>query len=231
MLLLAIGPVIPILVAVGAAGVLGVTYLLTRKRGDALPPANDVPSLPPKPGEPDEPAPGDLPPTPAIVEGLVGNYEDSAFHEAKSGDSIARVVRKVLNGISSGKGNNVAMQAGLRRLMNRSTWNRTLYGEPMDDPYDYNGIATNRMFQAKHEDAVGVMRAGFMPARNISASGKREGPATRWGDPWIPALNRNAIQLGVSDPDLMLAQPWEDGTPATEPPPQLFEALQERPAA
>lgn len=227
-MLTAIAPFIPILAGLAAAGLIGTVWFFTaRGQPGELPDPGSAKPL--GPGE--SPVPGDLPPASAVVEGLIGGYDDAAFHETRSGDSINALVTRTLNKISPGSGNVPAMIGGLRRLLNRSSYNRQYYGEPMpSDNYAFNGVAVNRAFMPKHEDAAAILRTGFLPKRNIDANGKRIGPSTQWGDPWVPALNHNAVRNGVSDPDLMLAPPWPDGTPATEPPPELFEALSVRPA-
>lgn len=234
MLLLAIAPVIPVLAALSAVGLIGGFYWYTKREGAELDPLGPTPTpgvLPPPKPEPNGPIEPPPPPASAVVDGLTGQYDDAAFHDTSSGDSINALVTKTLNNISPGEGNRPAMIGGLRRLLNRSQWNRDLYGEPMpNDAYNFDGVAVNRVFMPKHENAIAVMRSGFMPQRNIDQNGKRVGPSTAWGRPWVPALNHNAIQNGVSDPDIMLAPPWPDGTPATEPPPELFEILVSRDA-
>jgi len=231
-----VAPLVPVLGAVAAASLLGGFWWYSKRDDGELAPLGPPgvpPSLPPAPGPNDPNIPGrndENPNAPsAVIDGLLGVYEDAAFHETQSGDSINRLVTKTLNAISPGAGNKPAMISGLRKLLNRSKWNRDLYGEPMgSDNYAFEGVAINRVFMPKHEDASAVMKSGFFPKRNTSLQGAREGSSTSWGDPWVPALNHDAVRNGVSDPDIMLAPPWPDGTPATEPPPELYAALRVR---
>lgn len=222
--MLALAPIVPILAGlVLAAGGVGVWWFTAGRRKELQPgkpagqlPAADDPNVPP--GAPAE-----------LVDSLTGTYTDGAFHQTQSGDSINGLVTKTLNKISPGRGNEPAMIKALRVLLNRSSFNQTLFGEEIaGDAYAVDGQAINRFALPKHEDTIAVMRLGFLPERNIDDNGNRIGPSQKWGDPWVPALNHDAVKAGVSDPDLLLSQPWEDGTPATEPPPELFAVLEER---
>lgn len=223
MLIIAIAPIVPILAAVGAGGIItGVWYFTSKDDTGELEP----PSPGPQNGGTNG---GETKPTDAVVEGLIGEYEDAAFHNTLANDSIDRVVLRTLNKIDPGAASSNSLFQGLRRLLNQSEWNRKYYGENMpNDPYRFEGQAVNRFASPKHEDAVGVMRTGFFPKRNINANGTRIGQDAKWGDLWIPALNHVAVKARQGNPEILLAPPWSDGRPATEPPPELLAVLRER---
>lgn len=219
--MLALAPIVPVLVALGVAGSSALVWLWARGRKKQL---GDVPKTPLGPG--DEPIPKGSPSE--LVDLLTAEFTAGAFHPTQSGDSVNEVVTKTLNRISAGKGNDPQMIGAVRRLMNRSSFNRTLFGEPSDGTYAIDGIGVGNFAMPKHEDTIETMRLGFLPERNIDDNGKRIGPSQKWGDPWVPVLNIEAVKAGIEDPDLLLGEPWADGTPATEPPPELYAVLEER---
>lgn len=220
--IIAIAPVVPVLVALGLGAAATGAWLWSRDDADQLPPGK-------KPGgtgggdTPGKGAPSEL------VEQFEGTYTDGKFHNTMAGDSVNKLVTKTLNAIAPGQGNKPAMIGALRRLLNTSEFNRKLFGEAIaGDNYLIDGIGINRFAQPKHEDTVEVMRLGFVPERNINANGSRVGPSQKWGDPWVPRLSRDAVIAGISDPAILLGPAWADGTPATEPPPELLAVLEER---
>lgn len=223
-MLLAVVPVaVPILAALALVGGAIALYFYAAEDDAVLEPGKQPGVLEPGIDEPGPGAPAEL------VDSLAGSYIDGKFHRTESGDSINAVVTKTLNKISAGRGNEPQMIGALRRLLNRSQWNRDLFGEPMpQDNYAFEGQAINRFALGKHENTIEVMELGFFPVRNIDANGKRIGPSLNWGDPWVPPLNHQAVIDGVADENLLLAGVWEDGTPATEPPPELMAVLEER---
>lgn len=225
-LLLAIHPaliVAPVLLGTAAIG--GGVWYFTRGKKRPLAPPRKPGELPPGP-EPPGPTPiGEL------VDQYVGIYEDAAFHDTQSGDGIIRVVTRVLDGIDDGAGDDKNMRAALGTLINASQWNHDLISTPTtDDPYrDADGMGIHpSAWKPRHENMIGTMRAGFLPVRNIDAAGKKVGAGSSWATPWIPALNHDAVRNRAADPAILLAQPWPDGTPATEPPPALVDELRER---
>lgn len=222
-MLLAIVPVIlPVLAGVALVGG-GVLLWWYASDGDQkLEPGN-------KPGQL---GPGDTPGPGApkeLIEQYAGTFEDGKFHQTQSGNSIAGTAYQVVKKIAPEQANSPGVVGAVRRILNMSEFNRAYFGEPRpEDNYAVEGVAINGAFMPKHEDTVGVMSLGFLPIRNIDAEGTRVGPSTEWGDPWVPALNHDAVKAGATDPALLLAGTWEDGTPATEPPPEVFAVLEER---
>ncbi len=224
MLLAVVPAIVPVLAALGVVGAGALVWWYSVGRDNKLEPGEQPGVLPPGTG--DEPGPGA---PKELVESLTGLYTDGKFHQTQSGDSIAKVAYQTVKKISPTAANSPQVVGAVRRLLNQSAMNRELFGESMpDDNYTFDGVAVNRFAMPKHEDTVAVMELGFLPVRNIDANGKKVGPSSKNGDLWIPALNHEAIQGGVADETLLLAGTWEDGTPATEPPPELFAVLEER---
>lgn len=221
-MLLALAPIVPILAALGLAGTAVAFYLWGRGRDQQL--GNGKAVKPLGPGE--EPKPPGAPSE--LVELWSGRNVDGRFHDTQSGDSVNGVVTKVLNAISPGAGNDPQIIGAVRVLINRSEFNRTLFGEPGEGTWSVDGMHVVNAFMPKHEDTIETMSLGFWPVRNIDASGKRVGPSQKWGNPWIPNLNHEAVIAGIEDPDLLLAEDWADGSSATEPPPELRNVLEER---
>lgn len=233
-MLLAIAHIVVPIVVIGATAVGGLIWYLSGDPGD-----KHLPSAPPPKGLPGNDGPngnGPLKPGPeddpvdARIAGVIGVYDDAAFHETQDGDSANEVVTKVLNKIDPGAGNNPQMIGALRKLINQSFWNRALYSESQGaGPHAFEGVHVVNFSLPKHENAIGVMKAGFFPKRQITAGGAPlPGSPRRWGDLWVPALNHQAVKDRVAAPAVLLAGPWPDGTPATEPPPDVFAALRDR---
>lgn len=225
--LLAIHPALIIApVVLGTAGVGLGAWWFTRGKRRELPEPKTPGVLPPGPEPPPAPTPiGEL------VDAYVGVYEDGAFHEVQAGDGVIKLVTNVLNRIDPGAGGDKNMRAALGALVNASQWNRDLMAATTtDDPYrdDQNVGIHPHAFRPRHENMIGAMRSGYFPRRNIDAQGNKAGPGSSWAAPWIPALNHDAVRNRAADPAMLLAPPWEDGSPATEPPPELLDALQER---
>jgi hypothetical protein len=227
-LLLAIPIIVPVVVAaVATAGTIGAIVAIRRAGKKRLAASRRPPQLPPATKDDEEVPETDVA---ELVATYTGSYDDSAFHVAESGDSISRLAVRILNKISPGAGDSPAQVRAVKQLLNSSEWNRLLYGEPMPDDIDaVDGVAINRVFLPKHENAIGTMSAGFEPLRNIDEAGTRIGTATEWGSPWAIALSHEAVEAGVTDPGILMAPPWPDGTPSTEPPPALLSLLRERP--
>lgn len=223
MLLAVVPVVVPVLAALVVVGG-GVAYWLwaSDSQGELgggdkpgeLPPGKDTPS----PGAPKE-----------LVESLTGLYTDGRFHDTQSGDSIAKVAFQTVKKISPTQANSPQVVGAVREVLNMSAFNRALFGEEIDgDNYLVDGVAINRFAMPKHEPTIETMELGFFPVRNIDASGKRIGPSQRTGNPYVPKLNHDAVKSGISDPQLLLAAAYADGTPATEPPPELLAVLEQR---
>ena len=246
-MLVAIAPVIIPLVAIGVAAAGTALYyafgrpktvqLQPTKAPKGLPPAKDGPDGPDEPTAGPEVGPGKVEPgvpVDARITGVIGLYEDAAFHDTQEGDNIERVVRKILNNISPGAGDVQKVREALRVLINESAWNRAIYGEPGGGKHAFGPEAIHvvNVFLPKHEQAIEVMELGFFPIRTIKPKGgKLPNNPGRHGDLWIPALNPAAVANRLTTAALLLAPNWPDGTRATEPPPEVFVALQERQAA
>lgn len=223
-MLLAVVPVIlPVLAGLGLVGAGVLVWLYATDADKKLDDANKPGQLNPGKDDPGPGAPSEM------IEEFSGTFEDGKFHQTQSGNSIAGTAYQVVKKIAPSQADSPGVVGAVRRILNMSEFNRTYFGEPRpDDNYAVEGVAINAFAMPKHEDTIGVMKLGFLPIRNIDADGKRIGPSTEWGDPWIPALNHEAVQAGATDPALLLAGVWEDGTPATEPPPEVFAVLEER---
>lgn len=226
-LLLAIGPLVLPLVALGVTGAaVGATLYLTRGRRRKLTRPDKRKELPsPDPnGEEDE-----LPETAEVIDAYTGRFMDGVFFPIVKGDAgISDLVRRTLNAIDPGAGDVPAMVRAVKQLMNRGAWNRSVYVEPSADIDAVDGGAINKAWLPKHENAVATMRLGFYPVRNIDAVGVRVGQAVDFGAPWVPKLNHAAVKERVTDQTILLADDWDDGTEATEPPPDVHDALEKR---
>ncbi len=223
MLLAVVPVVVPVLAALVVVGAGVGLYLWASDSGGELGGGDKPGELPPGTDKPSPGAPKEL------VESLTGTYQDGKFHETKSGDSIAKLAFQTVKGISPTQANSPQVVGAVRTILNMSGFNRALFGEEIDgDNYLVDGVAINRFAMPKHEPTIDTMELGFYPVRNIDASGKRIGPSQRVGDPYIPKLNHDAVKDGISDPALLLAAAYPDGTPSTEPPPELMAVLEQR---
>lgn len=227
-------PLILPLVVLGGVTVAGTTWVIARRRRlkDQLPPAGGgAPggALPPGAGEPTAPGGGETPTgTPAdaksaaeLIGPLVSPYTVGAFHPPQAGDSPAALARKAIKAIHPGATDQQV--AAMRRALALSNYNRQVVGEPHEPGFYYpDGVSIDRAFLPKHE-GVGILRAGYLPRRNIDASGKRIGTSQEWAPLWVPDVNEDALRAGVSDSEILFGGVWEDQTSALEPPPVFWE--------
>lgn len=225
-------PLVAPLLVLGGITVAGGTWLIARrrKRKDELPPAGGGKALP-EPTSPggEAPAPGtpeDAKSAAELLAPLVGSYTVGAFHQPQSGDSVAGVAGKAVKAVHPTA--SPQQVAAMRRALAASQYNRQLYGEPHAPGYYYpDGVSVDKTFNPKHE-GVSVIKAGYMPRRNIDATGKRVGTAQEWGALWIPDINEDALKAGVSDFEILFAGVWEDQSSALEPPPVFWESAVKR---
>lgn len=215
---LVVGVILIPVVATLVAAVGGGIYLwLTRKK--ATGPGIDKPN----PNDPELPAPVEPGKDPAAVAALLGTYAHGRFHKPQQGDSISGLVDKALKRLTNPT---IAQRKALRSALNRSRYNREVYGEPVaGDDYAYEGLAVNRAFLPKHQNAVAKLSIGWIPYRQIDGAGHRTGPETSWGALWVPLLNEAAIKAGIADPAIMIGT-HADGSSGIEPPPSFWENVQ-----
>ncbi len=220
--------IIPLVVAVGG-GITGGYFLwrARRKRGE-LPPLPGGKALPPEGGT-DVPAEDaeEAVDAAALIAPLLGKNDVAAFHGTASGDSTAKVARKAVKKIHPAATDQQV--AAMRRAIGQSQYNRQVFGQPHEPGYFYpEGVSVDGAFNPKHE-GIEVLRAGFVPRRNIDAAGSRIGTSQKWGAPWVPDINQEALRAGVSDFDILFSTAWDDGTSGLEPPPLFWDNAVARP--
>jgi hypothetical protein len=217
--------ILPLVLATGAGIVGGVAYLRKKRKGKQLPkPITNGGAIGDGGGEetvhPDDAdAAQDAA---AIVGPLVVANSVASFHPPSKGDNLSAVSRRSLRAIYP----DVTDQqvAAMRKALATSEYNRQLYGEPVAASYFHpDGVSVDKVFTNKHE-GVELLRAGFVPRRNIDASGQRTGTAQNRGALWVPDVNVAALKEGVHDFAILFSTAWPDDSSGLEPPPTFWDA-------
>lgn len=216
--------ILPLVLAGGAATVGGVAWWRGRKKKDQLKPigngGNGKALEETKPVTPED---AEQAKTAAQIVGpMVSANTVASFHRPSSGDNPSSVARRSLRALHP----TVTDQqvAAMRRALASSSYNQQVYGQPTEKTYYHpDGVTVDKAFNAKHEGPE-VLDAGFIPRRNIDATGKRIGVSQKRGALWVPDVNVEALKTGVSDFAILFATAWPDGTSGLEPPPQFWEA-------
>jgi hypothetical protein len=218
--------------AFGGAALYGGYLFVQRRAGDD--------GLAPLPTKPQGPSIGPVGPVgpqdpvgPAVrIEDYVGKFEAGKWHETQKGNGLSAVATGVANKLAPGAGSNPTMVRAIKRLINSSPINRELFG--VQDPNvkdNVGGWHVEKAFAPRHEDTIGVVRLGFRPRRYINGSGvKLSGSPGKWGDVFVPLINRDAVAAGITDPALLLAPSWPDGSNPLDPPATLLASLRSRAA-
>lgn len=231
-----------------AAG-LGAFFLLRRKSSAKGPKRDDDIKIPDKikPSDDDDPTPGPrkTPGKVAPVQPLPDADDDSAerfdeiysdsprvgaFYQITSDDkSGLGVAKRALQLLGAEQGFNPleplatgTNQYRLLRIMSEDDgWNAFLYGardaNQRGFPESETGLNIARAWNPWHKNAVNLLRSGSKVMRTIKANGKKDPNQTggAYGLVWIPDVR-------IGDDGLVYAAlPYEDGTPATYPPPEF----------
>lgn len=157
-----------------------------------------------------------------IIGPMIDTNRVASFHRPSSGDNVSAVSRRSLRKVHP----TVTDQqvAAMRRAIASSSYNQQVFGQPTEQNYYHpDGLTVDKAFNPKHEGAE-VLDAGFLPRRNVDATGKRIGIAQKRGAIWVPDVNVDALKTGVSDFAILFATAWPDGTSGMEPPPEFWEA-------
>jgi len=157
-----------------------------------------------------------------IIGPLVDTNRVASFHRPSQGDNVSAVARRSLRKVHPTVSDQQV--AAMRRAIASSSYNQQVFGQPTEKNYYHpDGLTVDKAFNPKHEGAE-VLDAGFLPRRNIDATGKRIGVAQKRGALWVPDVNVEALKTGVSDFAILFATAWPDGTSGMEPPPVFWEA-------
>lgn len=211
--------ILPLVIVAGVGGVGTIAWLRGRKKKSTLnglgKKGDDQKQLPPDDVEKAKTSA-------QIIGPMVDANTVASFHRPSSGDSVSAVSRRALRKVHP----TVTDQqvAAMRRAIGSSSYNQQVFGQPTETSYYYpDGVTVDKAFNPKHEGPE-VLDAGFLPRRNVDATGKRIGTAQKRGALWVPDVNVEALKTGVSDFGILFATAWPDGTSGMEPPPEFWEA-------
>ncbi len=219
--------ILPLVLAGGAATVGAVAWARGRKKKDTLKPIGNGGNG--KAIEEKKVTPEDVEQAKTaaqIIAPMVSPNTVASFHRPSSGDNASSVARRSLRALHP----TVTDQqvAAMRRALASSSYNQQVYGQPTEtDYYHPDGVTIDKAFNPKHEGPE-VLEAGFIPRRNIDATGKRIGVSQKRGALWVPDVNVEALKTGVSDFAILFATAWPDNTSGLEPPPIFWEAAVSR---
>lgn len=115
-----------------------------------------------------------------------------------------------------------SMQYAYAKAMEASAYNRKLYGRNAkadDGVLQFEGKTIRPLYNPRHADAGFSMVQARWPARTIDTAGNRRSGVTanRYGTPWLPGLDEDALESGYVVPD----------PEKQEPPAELLELLRE----
>ena len=216
--------ILPLVLVAGVGGVGTVAWWRGRKKKDTLKPigngGGNGKAIEEKPVTKDD---AEQAKTAAqIVAPMVSSNAVASFHRPSSGDNVSSVARRSLRALHP----TVTDQqvAAMRRAIASSSYNQQVYGQPTEKNYYHpDGVTVDKAFNPKHEGPA-VLESGFIPRRNIDATGKRIGVAQKRGAIWVPDVNVEALKNGVSDFAILFATAWPDNTSGMEPPPAFWDA-------
>ena len=215
--------ILPLVLVAGVGTVGGVAWWRGRKKKDTLKPIGNGGNG--KAIEEKKVTPEDVEQAKTaaeIIAPMVSPNTVASFHRPTQGDNVSSVARRSLRALHP----TVTDQqvAAMRRAIASSSYNQQVYGQPTEkDYYHPDGVTVDKAFNPKHEGPT-VLEAGFIPRRNIDATGKRIGVSQKRGAIWVPDVNQEALKNGVSDFGILFATAWPDNTSGLEPPPVFWES-------
>ncbi len=176
-----------------------------------------------------DPKPGD------VISDLIKTYPlPGYFYQIKNGDTLESIVRSALNSAAAGVGQSSKKRlAYIKQCINKSAkWNLKLYGSSASSKafpsyYLTDGQGMLAAFLPRHQRAMPAILAGHYPKRAITPSGGKIAGLSEnaWALLWLPPLDEDSLQK-FGEP-ICAAGTWSDGSPMTDPPPQLLSLLKE----
>lgn len=151
----------------------------------------------------------------------------------REGDNLSDVTREALDTV--GPHTDQARLAYIYCLSSSTRWNMRFYGTPSNTlsfPKEYlvpvirTGVRV--AFLPRNEDAMASLLEGHLPRMTVDAQtgAPRGGPEARsYGLLWLPPVDPESLAVG--DPTCAPSS-WDDGSSTINPPPQLFDLLEER---
>jgi hypothetical protein len=144
-------------------------------------------------------------------------------------DSLSRIVRKALNSVIEGAGDNSANRVSYMHCITSGPgWNWPLYtsssfSSQFPSYAGVNGMGLRRAFYPWNENVKQAVAELRMPKRGFTQAGSKiQGVGSSYAALWLPPVDPTALAQDVVTCGLI---EWSDGSSSINPPPEFLELL------